>query len=164
MRVLATLALSLLVAAPLAAEHVRVVSGPAPVMRWRMAGETIAILPAGTMVEVIDREDNWFWVMLPPDQNGTHRVGWIEGSRVDPAAAATEPLMHLAPSARETAGNGRAPHGDGVLPSTRIRRWQLQAMGGMTFGTETSQHFAGAAGFRWSPNRWSRWRPGGSTI
>jgi hypothetical protein len=121
-------------------------------MQWRMAGDPITTLPAGTMVEVLDREDGWFWVMLPPDQNGTHRVGWIEENRLEPGSGLAAPPMRLEPSSHEVNDDGGARH-DGPGPaSARGPRWHAQAVGGLTFGTETSRLFGGSIGYAWSRN------------
>jgi hypothetical protein len=37
----------------------------------------------GMMLEAVDRQDDWYWVMLPADENGTRRPGWIDARDVE---------------------------------------------------------------------------------
>jgi outer membrane protein OmpA-like peptidoglycan-associated protein len=56
----------------------------------------ITTAAAGTVLEVIFTEgdafrhldSNWYWVLLPRDQWGTKRAGWISGRHVQPVPAA----------------------------------------------------------------------------
>jgi outer membrane protein OmpA-like peptidoglycan-associated protein len=67
--------------------HVRVVVKTARLMRW-LGPQTDVVFVAdqGTVFEVIDldREEDWYWVVLPRDQHGSRRVGWIRVSSVEP--------------------------------------------------------------------------------
>lgn len=42
----------------------------------------------GTILEVLDEEEQWFWVIIPPDTHGTRRGGWIRAALVEPVARA----------------------------------------------------------------------------
>jgi opacity protein-like surface antigen len=125
----------LLIAGGAAAEQVRIASGPAVVTEWRMAGETVATLPAGTSVEVLGRDDGYYWIVLPPDENGVRRSGWLNARLV------------------ATAADAPAPPPDVLSPVSKPSgpRWQLQAIGGTTLGVEASSLVAGAVGAALSP-------------
>lgn len=63
---------------------VRVVSDNAVVMaRPTLKGEAMAAPPAATVLEALDKEGDWYWVLLNPDHNGTRRAGWIRGDAVE---------------------------------------------------------------------------------
>jgi hypothetical protein len=38
----------------------------------------IAVSPAGTLLEALDKVDSWYWVLLPPDAYGTRVAGWMQ--------------------------------------------------------------------------------------
>lgn len=42
----------------------------------------------GTILEVLDEEEQWFWVIVPPDAHGTRRAGWIRANLVEPVERA----------------------------------------------------------------------------
>jgi hypothetical protein len=46
--------------------------------RRSVKGDLITTWPAGTMLEVLDDVDGWYWVLLPPDPNGTRVAGWMQ--------------------------------------------------------------------------------------
>ena len=58
------------------------VEKPDIVVRSRPSAKSdvVAPAPAGTMLFVMDREDNWVWVLLPPDINGTRHPGWVRSA------------------------------------------------------------------------------------
>jgi hypothetical protein len=65
-------------------DSVRVKAGSAPIHeRERMGSQVLATVPAGTVLEVLRRDEGWFWVVLPADANGTRRVGYIEAFLVE---------------------------------------------------------------------------------
>ena len=77
--------------------HVRVVYGPAPIEHWYRAPARDPLLEAepGTTLEVLEKEKDWFWVIVPRDVHGTRRAGWIRASYVEPVvprAATTSPV------------------------------------------------------------------------
>jgi hypothetical protein len=58
---------------------VRVVASEGKVFeRPSTQSDVAAVVPSGTLLNVIDKHDGWFWVLLSPDQNGTRRPGWIQ--------------------------------------------------------------------------------------
>jgi len=64
--------------------NVRVVGGPTPIVQWLNAKSDVLITAApGTMLEVLDKERDWYWVIIPPDAYGVQRVGWIPSGRVE---------------------------------------------------------------------------------
>jgi len=82
--------------------EVRVVNGTAPIHRWFHAQDILLHVEAGTTLKVLDKEEAWFWVILPPDIHGTRKVGWIHGGNV-------EPVVVRAEAPKPAQGNGRAP-------------------------------------------------------
>jgi hypothetical protein len=63
---------------------VRIVSDNAVVMaRPTLKGEALAAPPAATVLEALDKEGNWFWVLLERDAHGTRRAGWIREDVVE---------------------------------------------------------------------------------
>jgi hypothetical protein len=48
----------------------------------RMA-DTLAKPPADTVLEVLDKEGPWFWVLITRDNHGTQRVGWVKETDVE---------------------------------------------------------------------------------
>lgn len=78
-----------LTAAGPALPTVRVVSDQATVFeRTDLKSAVMAEAPSGMVFDVLDKEGNWYWVLMPRDTNGTRRPGWIEARHVEIAAAA----------------------------------------------------------------------------
>jgi uncharacterized protein YgiM (DUF1202 family) len=48
----------------------------------RMA-DTLAKPQADTVLEVLDKEGSWFWVLITRDSHGTQRAGWVKESDVE---------------------------------------------------------------------------------
>lgn len=74
--------------------HVRVVSSSARIQEWFRLPEpeVLAEVQSGTILEVLDKEGAWFWVVAPRDAHGTRKGGWIRAFEVEavvPAAAST---------------------------------------------------------------------------
>jgi outer membrane protein OmpA-like peptidoglycan-associated protein len=82
--------------------EVRVVNGTAPIHRWFHAQDILLHVEAGTTLKVLDKEEVWFWVILPPDIHGTRKVGWIHAVNV-------EPVIVRAEAPKPGQGDGRAP-------------------------------------------------------
>jgi uncharacterized protein YgiM (DUF1202 family) len=57
--------------------------------RPSLKSDIVSPAPAGTVLAVMDREESWLWVLLPPDTNGTRHPGWIRSS--DLGAPGDEP-------------------------------------------------------------------------
>jgi len=74
--------------------------------------EVVAPAPAGTELFVMDREENWLWVLLPADINGTRRPGWIRsadlGAPGENPAPAPESRKERNAKKRAEAGEGQA--------------------------------------------------------
>jgi hypothetical protein len=65
-------------------EQVRVKFGPANVYeRPRTSSDVILVAKDGMLLDVLKREDTWYWVVLPPDANGTRRDGYIAAYLVE---------------------------------------------------------------------------------
>ncbi len=45
--------------------------------------DTLAKPQADTVLEVLDKEGSWFWVLIARDNHGTQRVGWVKESDVE---------------------------------------------------------------------------------
>jgi hypothetical protein len=87
-------------------EMVRVRAGQAVVYeRMRTSSDVIATVPAGTLLEVLSRDADWLWVVLPPDSNGTRKVGYIQARLVE-AVPPGQPGQGAAPPGA-AAGAGR---------------------------------------------------------
>jgi hypothetical protein len=44
---------------------------------------TLQELPADTVLEILDRQNGWYWVLLPRDENGTAAIGWVRSRDVE---------------------------------------------------------------------------------
>ncbi len=90
--------------------------------RPALLSEVLKTTTAGTVLEAVDRENDWYWVILPPDENGTRMPGWIRARDVEIVAvgAPDTTLRHftaaIAQAAREPA---EAPKEDKRLERTR---------------------------------------------
>lgn len=70
--------------------RVRVLTESEQIMRWLgPQRDVILVVGRGTTLEVLDfdRDENSYWVILPPDLHGTRKVGWIRASSVEPYVA-----------------------------------------------------------------------------
>ena len=57
-------------------QKLRVKLGPANIYeRPRTSSDVVMVAPEGTILDVLGREDTWYWVLLPPDGNGQRRAG-----------------------------------------------------------------------------------------
>ena len=45
--------------------------------------DTLATPQADTVLEVLDKEGSWFWVLIARDNHGTQRAGWVKESDVE---------------------------------------------------------------------------------
>ncbi len=101
------------------ASYVSITRDRTPVKAFRLVdGPTLMTAAAGTVFEVVhtrgdlyvDRDDNWYWVLLPGDSWGTQRLGWVSGRDVESAPAPPRPVVNTpettltpAPRVREEA-------------------------------------------------------------
>ena len=72
---------------------VRVVDGPARIQRWYRAPLTDVVMrvETGTTLEVLDEENGWYWVIMPPTAHGTRMAGWIRTRDVEPIVTLRAP-------------------------------------------------------------------------
>jgi hypothetical protein len=63
-------------------ESAAVVSRPA------FGADVVEVVPAGTQLDVLMLDREWFWVVLAPDVYGTRRVGWLRADDVEGAREA----------------------------------------------------------------------------
>jgi flagellar biosynthesis GTPase FlhF len=47
-------------------------------------GDVLATVPQGTVLDLLGREGDWYWVLLAADHYGTRRPGWVYIRPVDP--------------------------------------------------------------------------------
>ncbi len=59
-------------------QRLRVKIGPANVYeRPRTDSDVFMVAPEGTVLDVLGREGEWYWVLLPADGNGQRRAGYV---------------------------------------------------------------------------------------
>lgn len=69
---------------------VRVVAAEASVFeRADVRSDVIRIVHAGAVLDLVDKGDGWYWILLARDQNGARKPGWIQTSHVAIATAPT---------------------------------------------------------------------------
>jgi hypothetical protein len=61
-----------------------VTSETAVLSRPATRSEVVRVVPPDTALEIIGREGDWDWVVLPPDVNGTRHSGWIQTRGLTP--------------------------------------------------------------------------------
>lgn len=49
----------------------------------RTKSEVVMSAVQGTVLEVLGKEGDWYWVILPPDTHGTRRPGWVAARDVE---------------------------------------------------------------------------------
>ena len=103
--------------------HVRVLRDQTPIKEFRLVpGDTLMAAPSGTVLEVVHtrgdlyahRDDNWYWVLLPPDTWGSQRLGWIAGRDVEEAPAPPRPV--IAPETTVTPARTESREAASVAP------------------------------------------------
>ncbi|HEY6893236.1 MAG TPA: OmpA family protein [Rhodanobacteraceae bacterium] len=89
-----------------------VVAKPTVAHLWlHVASQKVADLQPGTKVDVIDKDGDWLWVIVPPDAHGTRRSGWVRANTVEMvpippvAALSTDARQELAAPAAEPAAS-----------------------------------------------------------
>ena len=107
--------------------QVRVIDHPAKVqLSCCMTAGVLGEAAPGTTFDVLRRDGDWYWIILPPDGYGTRKSGWIRVDDVEPydAAAAATAAAILAERQQRGGGEGApgAPgsHGEGGTPDDRV--------------------------------------------
>ena len=82
-------------AAPVAAQvpkNVRVVTRTT-IVRWFpiVPSDVLTTVDPGTVLEAVDREGGWYWIVAPVDENGTRKGGWIDARDVEPFVVPARP-------------------------------------------------------------------------
>jgi outer membrane protein OmpA-like peptidoglycan-associated protein len=106
-------------ASPAAAQtpsHVRVTES-ARILRWLgPAPDVLLDASPGTTLEVLEKEADWYWVVVPPTAHGTRMVGWIKDDSVEPFTPPPSMVSREAPTASVL---GTPPPADKVTISDR---------------------------------------------
>jgi outer membrane protein OmpA-like peptidoglycan-associated protein len=78
--------------------------------------------PPGTIFEVLRRDDNLYWVVLPPTGYGTHRGGWVRVDDVEPYDRASAAAAAALLAARQQRGGaeGGVTDGEGGTADDRV--------------------------------------------
>jgi outer membrane protein OmpA-like peptidoglycan-associated protein len=97
---------------------VRVVDGPARIQRWYRAPLTDVLMrvETGTTLEVLDEENGWYWVIMPPTAHGTRMAGWIRTRDVEPIVTPRAPRA----GAPESAASANTSDADASSPTSAI--------------------------------------------
>ena len=97
---------------------VRVVN-PSPLRRWFPNPESDVLMVAqpGTMLEVLDQERGWYWIVAPRDAFGTRKTGWVRVKDVEAVPRSVARPAPATPRAPETAAASSAPSGASALAS-----------------------------------------------
>jgi hypothetical protein len=65
-------------------------AGVAVMGRPELKSSVMATMTPDVSLDVLDRDGDWFWILLPADHNGTRRAGWVHASDVE-GAVTTDP-------------------------------------------------------------------------
>lgn len=69
---------------------VRVIPAEAKVFaRPEVISDVVALTHAGAILDLVDKRDGWYWILLGRDQNGSRQPGWIQADQVAIATAPT---------------------------------------------------------------------------
>lgn len=69
---------------------VRVIPADAKVFsRPEIISDVVTVTHAGAVLELIDKREGWYWILLGRDQNGSRQPGWIQANQVAIATAPT---------------------------------------------------------------------------
>jgi hypothetical protein len=73
---------------------VRVIPADAKVFaRPEVVSDVVTVTHAGAVLDLIDKREGWYWILLGRDQNGSRRPGWIQANQV---------VIATAPSSRDS--------------------------------------------------------------
>jgi outer membrane protein OmpA-like peptidoglycan-associated protein len=97
---------------------VRVVNA-SPLRRWFPNPESDVLMVAqpGTLLEVLDQESGWYWIVAPRDAFGTAKSGWVRVKDVEAVPRAVARPAPAAPRAPEPTATSSAPSGASALAS-----------------------------------------------
>jgi hypothetical protein len=71
------------VAGPVETVRVSVVGETVPVMtRPSPSADVVATASGGAVLDVLNKEGRWYWVLIDRDAHGTQRAGWIREADV----------------------------------------------------------------------------------
>ena len=69
---------------------VRVIPTEAKVFaRPEVISDVLAVTHAGAVLDLIDKREGWYWILLGRDENGSRQPGWIQADQVAIATAPT---------------------------------------------------------------------------
>jgi outer membrane protein OmpA-like peptidoglycan-associated protein len=103
--------------------QVRVVERPARIqVSCCMPAGVLAEAPPGTTLDVLHRDGDWYWVVLPRDSYGTRKGGWVRADDVEPydAAAAAAAAAILAARQQQQGGGEGGANAEGGTPEDRV--------------------------------------------
>jgi hypothetical protein len=88
---------------------------------------TIMTAPGGTVFDVLARDGDWYWIMLPPDRNGTSRPGYIAVDNVE-VMTGSQPVAG-APAVAAAPPSSARPAPPDVSPGMSRMRTSQPAIG-----------------------------------
>jgi outer membrane protein OmpA-like peptidoglycan-associated protein len=101
--------------------QVRVVERPAKIqVSCCMPAGVVAEAPPGTTLDVLRKDQGWYWVVLPRDGYGTRRGGWERADDVEPYDAAAAAAAAAILAARQQRGAEGGASGEGGTPDDRV--------------------------------------------
>ena len=69
---------------------VRVIPADAKIFtRPEVVSDVVTVTHAGAILDLIDKREGWYWILLGRDQNGSRRLGWIQANEVVIATSPT---------------------------------------------------------------------------
>jgi hypothetical protein len=69
---------------------VRVIPADAKIFtRPEVISDVVTVTHAGAVLDLIDKREGWYWILLGRDQNGSRRPGWIQANEVVIATSPT---------------------------------------------------------------------------
>ncbi len=67
------------------------------VSRPSIKSPTLLTASPGTLLEVLDQEGEWYWVLLPPNPRGSRFAGWIHSADTDKGASTHNRFVMVTP-------------------------------------------------------------------
>jgi outer membrane protein OmpA-like peptidoglycan-associated protein len=128
--------------------QVRVVDHPVKIqVSPFMAAGVVTEAPPGTTLDVLRRDGDWYWVILPATAYGTRRGAWVRADEVEPydAAAAATAAKLLAAREQQGGASGTTSEGEGGAGTADDRVVITGRPNGTGSGSATGAGAAGAA-------------------